>query len=251
MTYIVLNTADFMVLNKPSGMPMHDSSSAIIPFAQAAFNYPKLWLVHRLDTGTSGCIILAKTKIAAAELSAQFANKKIQKYYLALIDRKPKKKQGLILGNMQKARNGDWKLSTKTDNPAITQFFSYALMPKTRQMEALSLPASSNVPALQKTSQQQASKRLCVVKPTSGKTHQIRVALKSLGSPIIGDERYKGTSSDRLYLHSYAIQFDFQGKAFNATCLPQSGEFFTNKDLEYWLEENQEPWSMKWPSCKI
>jgi tRNA pseudouridine32 synthase/23S rRNA pseudouridine746 synthase len=240
MTIIVIDTPDFIVLNKPSGMPMHDSPDAIIPFAQSTLNYPKLWLVHRLDTGTSGCIILAKTKVAAAELSAQFANKKVQKYYLALIDRKPKKKQGLIKGTMQKARNGDWKLTTKTENPAITQFFSYAL---------IASPLSST--AAQDHILAQAPRRLCVVKPTSGKTHQIRVAFKSLGSPILGDERYKGSVSDRLYLHSYALQFNFQGQSFEATCLPQSGEFFINNDLEHWLQENQAPWLMKWPSCKI
>lgn len=248
MCEVILDTADFMVLNKPSGMPMHDSPSAIIPATQIAYNYQKLWLVHRLDTGTSGCIVLAKTKIAAAELAAQFANRSIQKYYLALIDRKPKKKQGLILGNMEKARNGDWKLTTKKNKPAITHFFSYSLLAQTQELTPAS-QCSSDAPESEQT-RLQGSKRLCVVKPSTGKTHQIRVALKSLGSPIIGDTRYKGTSADRLYLHSYAIQFKFKDEVFKAVCLPQSGRLFIDKSLEHRLKIMQAPWLMKWPSCK-
>jgi tRNA pseudouridine32 synthase/23S rRNA pseudouridine746 synthase len=101
MLKLVLDNPDFLVLNKPSGMPMHDSAEAIVPMAEALFNVDKLWLVHRLDSDTSGCILLAKNKDAAAEFGKQFAEKTIQKYYLALIDSKPKKKQGTIKGDMK------------------------------------------------------------------------------------------------------------------------------------------------------
>ena len=237
MLKLVVDTPDFMVVNKPSGMPMHDSANAIIPVAEALFKIEKLWLVHRLDTDTSGCMLLAKNKLAAADLGKQFANKTIQKYYLALIDTKPKKKQGTIRGDMKKSRNGDWKLSTDNNNPAITQFFSFVLKDNVKTQE---LQVEANLkPAI----------RLCVIKPISGKTHQIRVALKSLGSSIIGDKRYKGTSSDRLYLHSYVIQFTYNNEFFNVSCLPQTGELFTGQ-LDSFITQLPKPWLMKWPIFK-
>ena len=247
MLTLVLDNQDFMVLNKPSGMPMHDNENAIIRTAESLFNYQKLWLIHRLDTDTSGCILLAKTKQAASELSKQFAEKTVQKYYIAVIDSKPKKKQGTIKGDMKKARNGDWKLSTSQDNPAITQFFSFALQNifiKTAAHSELQSP-----PDLTLNSMQSPAIRICVIKPISGKTHQIRVALKSLGSPIIGDKRYKGSPSDRLYLHSYVLQFTYKNEFFNATCLPESGALFAN-NLDSFLSQNSDPWAMQWPTHK-
>lgn len=237
MLKLVVDNPDFLVLNKPSGMPMHDSAEAIVPMAEALFNVDKLWLVHRLDSDTSGCILLAKNKDAAAEFGKQFAEKTIQKYYLALIDNKPKKKQGTIKGDMKKSRNGDWKLSTDNDNPAVTQFFSFVLKDP--------LPA----PETQTEATMRPALRLCVVKPISGKTHQIRVALKSLGSPIIGDKRYKGTPSDRLYLHSYVLQFTHNNEFFNASCLPQTGELFA-KHIDSFFTQHDKPWLMKWPTFK-
>lgn len=262
MLKLVLDHDDFMVLNKPSGMPMHESEDAIIRVAQRLFKHQKLWLVHRLDTDTSGCILLAKTKYAASELSKQFAEKTIQKYYIALIDSKPKKKQGTIKGDMQKARNGDWKLSTNQDNPAITQFFSFSTQNNVTSQNLLSknqnlmLETQINLKldntdelTLKSKPNPTPAIRVCILKPVSGKTHQIRVALKSLGSPIIGDKRYKGSVSDRLYLHSYALQFHYKKQYFNVTCLPQTGKQF-NQHLDTFLSQNSEPWVMKWPIHK-
>ena len=263
MLKLVLDHDDFMVLNKPNGMPMHASENAIIPVAESLFNHKKLWLVHRLDTDTSGCILLAKTKYAASELSKQFTEKTVQKYYIALIDNKPKKKQGTIRGDMQKARNGDWKLSTRQDNPAITQFFSFSIQNNLPSPKLLS--ENRNLTLETQTHLQQDNTaeftlknklnstpavRVCIVKPISGKTHQIRVALKSLGSPIIGDKRYKGSVSDRLYLHSYVLQFTYKNQFFNAICLPQTGKLFASH-LDTFLSHNSDPWVMKWPIHKI
>jgi tRNA pseudouridine32 synthase/23S rRNA pseudouridine746 synthase len=188
---------------------------------------------------------LAKNKRAASELSKQFAAQTVQKYYIALIDLKPKKKQGMIKGDMKKARNGDWKLTTSQDNPAITHFFSFAL----KQNSFM----NSSIASKSKSGGQQAhlldpALRLCVVKPTSGKTPQIRVALKSLGTPIVGDKRYKGSQADRLYLHSYAIQFKYNEEFIQASCLPESGSLFSN--ISSHLAEIPTPWLMQWPTNK-
>jgi len=234
MLSVVLDTPDFMVVNKAAGVPMHDNENAIILLAQRLFSIDKLWLVHRLDTGTSGCILLAKSKTAASELSQQFANRQVQKYYFALIDRKPKKKQGSVIGDMKKARNGDWKLSNELENPAHTQFFSYPL-PRSELVTQKTHDTDPIAPA----------HRVCILKPISGKTHQLRVALKSLSAPIVGDRRYKGTPSDRMYLHSYAIQFSYQNVQHTACCWPQSGTLFqTISDM---ISHFSEPWLLQWP----
>ncbi|MCL7719644.1 pseudouridine synthase [Actinobacillus pleuropneumoniae] len=63
-------------------------------------------------------------------------------------------------------------------------------------------------------------------KPKTGKTHQLRVAMKSLGSPILGDQRYAGTAADRVYLHAYQLKFDYQGESFCIQSQPTSGRFW-------------------------
>ena len=147
-----------------------------------------LYLVHRLDKMTSGLLLLARHAQAASILSQQFQQRTVEKYYLALSDQKPRKKQGLIKGDMERSRRGSWKLTTGLRNPAITRFFSCAPMP---------------------------GLRLFLLRPLTGKTHQLRVALKSVGAAIIGDTRYHGVSepsADRGYLHAWGLAFDWQGE---------------------------------------
>lgn len=90
---------------------------------------------------------------------------------------------------MTKARRGAWKLTRSMRNPAITQF------------------SSKNIGAY----------RLFILHPKTGKTHQLHVALKSLGSPILGDTRYGGTQAPRLFLHASEIAFTYQGEHFCIT----------------------------------
>lgn len=138
---------------------------------------------------------------STAEFFRLFAEHHIQKTYLALSNQKPKKKQGLIVGDMQKARNRAWKLCQSKENPAITRFESVSCEPNLR---------------------------LFILKPQTGKTHQLRVAMKSLGSPILGDTLYgKNTENiDRTYLHAARLQFEFKGQAFDVFTLPKEGEWW-------------------------
>ena len=195
---IVFAHKDFVVIDKPAGLSVHKDQQemGLTQMLAQQLNVPQVWLVHRLDKVTSGLLILALNAEAAAALSALFAAHQIGKTYLALSDRKPKKKQGLIVGDMQKARAGAWKLCHSRENPAITRFTSHSL---------------------------QAGLRLFVLKPQTGKTHQLRVAMKSLGSPILGDQLYAGTDADRVYLHAYQLQFCYQQQNFLIEKLPTVG----------------------------
>lgn len=214
---IVFDHHDFIVVNKPCDVAMHDPVFGICHILCRQLSLPKLYLVHRLDSATSGCLLLAKNKSAAAALSQLFANRQVEKYYVAISDTKPKKKQGKISGGMKKSRGGSYMLIPSEDSlPTAITFFM-----------------SQNVESLG---------RIFYIKPISGKTHQIRVALKSIGSAILGDKRYKGTESDRLYLHSMLLAFSYDQHDFCIQCLPQTGLHFSASLLKNLSDVRQLPW---------
>ena len=200
---IVYQTDDFIIIYKPCGLSVHKDQSEIglTTLLARQLYVPQVWLVHRLDKVTSGLLILALNAESAAEFFRLFSEHHIQKTYLALSNQKPKKKQGLIVGDMQKSRNGAWKLCQSKENPAITRFESVSCEPNLR---------------------------LFILKPQTGKTHQLRVAMKSLGSPILGDSLYgKNTENiDRTYLHAARLQFEFKGQSFDVFSPPKEGEWW-------------------------
>ncbi len=198
---VLFKESDYWIVNKPAGMSFHAESQEIGFMQWMHENYPdqSFFPVHRLDRITSGLIILAKHKEAAQVFGQLFEQHLISKYYLALSAKKPKKKQGTIKGGMQQGRRGSWMLNQSNTNFAHTQFFSCLLKPGIR---------------------------LFVLKPKTGKTHQLRVALKSVAAPILGDERYGGEVSDRGYLHAYSLSFEWQGEAKEFECMPEAGVEF-------------------------
>lgn len=219
---IIYQTDDFIIIYKPCGLSVHKDQSEIglTTLLAEQLGVSQVWLVHRLDKVTSGLLILALNAESAAEFFRLFAEHRIQKTYLALSNQKPKKKQGLIVGDMQKARNGAWKLCQSKENPAITRFESVSCQPNLR---------------------------LFILKPQTGKTHQLRVAMKSLGSPILGDALYgKNTENiDRTYLHAARLQFEFKGQAFDVFTPPKEGEWWYHDVVQYQIQKfglaNAEP----------
>ncbi len=209
------------MVNKPVGISVQneDDCPGLLPLLQQQTGEEKYWLVHRLDKVTSGILLLARNERAASELSQAFAKRQVQKFYLALSPKKPKKKQGMVAGDMKKVRDGKWLLVQSLNTPAISQFFSLS-------------DGQGN--------------RLFVLKPITGKTHQLRVALKSLGSPILGDNGYAGAPADRVYLHAYALAFQYQNEPFAFLCAPDSGEHFIKAAAA--IAELPTPESFAWPS---
>ncbi|MDY2947861.1 MAG: TIGR01621 family pseudouridine synthase [Mannheimia varigena] len=192
---------DFIIINKPEGLSVHkdDAEIGLTEIVARQLNVEQVWLVHRLDKITSGLLILALNKEAAVKFYHLFEQHKIQKTYWALSDKKPKKKQGRIVGDMEKSRNGAWKLCHSKENPAVTQFTSHSLEPPLRHF---------------------------ILQPKTGKTHQLRVAMKSLGSPILGDKLYAGTAADRVYLHAYQLEFEYGNEQICVQVMPTSGHFW-------------------------
>jgi tRNA pseudouridine32 synthase/23S rRNA pseudouridine746 synthase len=120
---VLLEHKDFIIVNKPIGVPMHDPDIGITHQVREQLGDKHFYLVHRLDTPTSGCLILATNKEAAAQLNSLFECRQISKYYLALIDAKPKKKQGTISGDMINRRSGQRALLRTKENP-VFKFFT-------------------------------------------------------------------------------------------------------------------------------
>lgn len=217
---ILYECPDFLAVAKPSGIGMHTEHDelGVIVHLQHQLG-ERLFPVHRLDKETSGILVVARHKQAAACFQTLFAQRAMEKYYLALGGSKPKKKQGLISGDMEKGRNGSWLLLKSQANPARTQFFSHGTG---------------------------TGQRLYVLKPLTGKTHQLRVALKSISAPIVGDTRYKGEAAPRLMLHATALRFDWNGERIQLLLHPSEQEDFTVLDWQQFpLVET--PWAYAWP----
>lgn len=216
----------FVVINKMPGISFHTENEVlgIVERVKAELGFEELYPVHRLDKITSGLLVLARTPEANSKISQLFREREVEKYYLAISDRKPSKKQGMIKGDMVRSRRSTWKLTKTLDNPAITQFFSTSLEP---------------------------GKRLFLVRPKTGKTHQIRVALNSIGAPVLGDPLYNTESAknaSRGYLHAYAIKFRLDDINYSFVSEPTIGETFLTDAFKKAIQLYAEPWSLAWPA---
>ena len=225
MINVVFDHADFVVVHKPAGIAVHaHESTTLLDQVRSHFDSDVIHPVHRLDMATSGLLILAKTAAANKAFCQMFAAGQVQKMYLALSDGPVKKKQGWVKGDMAKARGGSYKLLRSALNPAVTYAMSFG---------EVSQP------------------RLWWLRPKTGKTHQLRVALKSLGASILGDDRYGGRTADRLYLHAWGLRFDYEGKSFDVHTWPNSGSYFAALSQAGRIGGADNPWSLAWPKAFI
>ncbi|MEN8146257.1 MAG: TIGR01621 family pseudouridine synthase [Campylobacterota bacterium] len=218
---LLYENSAFVLIDKPAGLNFHSEEEAgLVVQTKELLELEELYPVHRLDKMTSGLVLFAKTKEAAREFGRMFEAREVEKYYLALSLRKPKKKQGWIKGDMQSARRGSWMFAKTNDNPAVTQFHSTAL---------------------------REGERGFLVKPHTGKTHQIRVALKSIGSPIAGDIRYaqsdEAKKEERGYLHAYALRFTFENEEYAFVQAPKEGARFLSGEFRETLSS---VWAKPW-----
>lgn len=156
--------------------------------------------------------MFAKTPEAARELITAFRGRQVQKYYVAITNRKPAKKMGTVSGDMTKGRRGSWMIQRTSINPTVTRFLSTAIPGGEPGMRAF------------------------LLKPETGKTHQLRVALKAIGAPVLGDIRYANADDarreDRAYLHCAAVRVMVGGVPIQVVCPPTEGTHFLSAGFE-------------------
>lgn len=176
---------DVIAVDKPAGMPAAPTRTAAAGTALTALERQlrerdrrptRLWLVHRLDTGTSGVLLFAKTKSAAGALGAAFAEGRVEKTYLARVASAPRTTSGRI--ELALATAGRTARVSPTGRPARTDW------------ELVGADANG---------------ALLRLHPHTGRMHQLRVHLQAIGHPIVGDRAYGGPPAPRLMLHAAGI----------------------------------------------
>lgn len=192
---ILFEDDDLIVINKPEGQVVHlgngvqpgstlvEALLAYCPLSAAA-GAERPGVVHRLDQATSGLILFAKTDAAYWSLTRMFAERQIHKTYHALVWGIPKFQSGTIdapIGRSQRDRTS--MCITHSGREACTNWELLETFPE-------------------------ANKALLACHPITGRTHQIRVHLKSIGHTIVGDPKYGKIPGKRLFLHAYQIEFE-------------------------------------------
>lgn len=227
---IVHKDDTFVVIDKPPGVAFHREGSepGLAARVRECLGSGELYPVHRLDTVTSGLMVFGRKREVARELAARIRTRSLEKFYLALAAGKPRKKQGLIAGDMERSRRGTWKLMHSRENPAVTQFVSKSM--------------GNNL-------------RLYLLKPLTGRTHQLRVAMKSLGCPVLGDPLYRGAGFqgidwDRTYLHAFALCFELGGIHHRFSKPPEAGRLFMSDRFRDAVQEYCPPWAIQWPRTR-
>ncbi len=200
---ILFENDDVIVVNKPSGVLSHALSkfkdepsvaSFLRQHSKNATQNIRYGIIHRLDRLTSGVMICAKNDETVTSLQRQFANRQVEKEYIAVVSRQPKHQEAII----------DIPLERNPKRPAT---FRPGKNGKPAQTHYQVLSAGT-------------SGALLAVKPKTGRTHQIRVHLQHIQCPIVGDTLYGGKKADRLYLHAKSLTLYIPGlpdlKTFSA-----------------------------------
>lgn len=193
---IVFEDKDIAIINKQAGLVVHPAQGHYSGTLVNAILYHikdlsgingeiRPGIVHRLDKDTSGLIIIAKNDKAHLELTNIFQNKEIKKTYLAIVKGKLNKKKGRIVTQIGRDRN-DRKKMTVLD----------------------SLTQGKNAITNFRVIDQNERFSLIKVDIETGRTHQIRVHMKYMGYPILGDAVYGRVDSEkRQMLHAYKLEF--------------------------------------------
>lgn len=199
---ILYEDDDCLVIDKPAGVLSHSKGTFNPEATVATFIKTKLTdldgeragIVHRLDRGTSGVMISAKTPTALSWLQKQFAQRKVNKMYYAVVEGHLEPLEAIIDMPIER-------------HPRVPKTFRTSLSGKPAVTEYKVVKSSQNYDLVE-------------LRPQTGRTHQLRVHLKQLGHPILGDTLYSGKPADRLYLHAEQLEITLpnrQRRVFKAS----------------------------------
>lgn len=192
LSRILYEDDGLIVLNKPYGIAVHGGSGesfGIIEAMRFATGKKYLELIHRIDKETSGLLLIAKKRSTLKELQESFRQKTIRKNYLCLVDGHVQKDRQLIQKPLLKYTLDNGERRVKVDKNGKD--------------------SSTHIQTLAKFYIQNQAVSLVLASPLTGRTHQIRVHMKTIGHALLGDEKYqnnpKATPVKRLCLHAYEL----------------------------------------------
>ena len=197
---IIYQDDAIIVLNKPSGLlsvpgrlPEHNDSIA----SRVQEQFPTATIVHRLDMCTSGIILMALTKTAQSHISRQFQQRSTAKYYYARLEGIPNSENGSI----DLPLRCDWPNRPRQlvdfidGKPALTHW----------QVISTQQLINDNNDSILKSA-------TVLLKPVTGRSHQLRVHMLALGTPILGDELYASmqgvAAAEHLQLHAAMLEIE-------------------------------------------
>ena len=206
---ILFADSECLVIDKPSGISvLRDRSGQENLFEQLQEQYPDTKLVHRLDKGTSGVLLLAKTDNFRRNASKKFEHRKVVKFYVAVVSGSfPKGQTYTIDLPLRRGRKSRYRIAGLRSDIEASQR-GWAIDSQD------GLACVTQVRALE----QGPRRSLVLLKPQTGRTHQLRVHLAWIGHPIVGDSLYGVPSSAvqsyaRLMLHNHRLiltpKYDF------------------------------------------
>ena len=208
--YVIENNENFIIINKPSGVPVQSGTKSfrnIIDIIKNTkyFENSKPFIVHRIDKETSGIFIIAKNRKFAQLFTSLFRIRKIHKTYLALV-------YGKVNSSVKTMRD---ELVYYESNKKVTQ----------KAISHLKIIKSNE------------GYSFIELNPITGRKHQLRKQLLNIGNPIIGDDKYflndrKRIKTKSLMLHAYKIKFMINNVQYNFKAkYNETFENFLNKNF--------------------
>lgn len=205
---ILFEDGEALVIDKPSGLPIERPrrGGACLEdhFEQLKLGFQRAPVpVHRIDTDTSGCLLLARNPKALTRFSRAFEERRVEKRYLGVLAGVPGASEGTIelsLSKISSAEKGWRMIAAKKGKPSITHWRVLAEID---------------------------GRALLEFRPETGRTHQIRVHCEAgLGLPLLGDPVYgDGKGAPRTMLHAAAITVPREGKPPIAATAPVPRDF--------------------------
>ncbi len=213
MMETVFKTRDFVVINKPVGIPAQkdmscdaDAMSLTSEYLKSIGESDKLWLVHRLDRVVGGLMVFARNKEAAAELSELVSKRLISKNYLAVIE-----------AYAEPASLKDYIYKDSASGKAFL----------TDRMRGGVKEARLSYTVRARSELEGKIYSLLDIELETGRFHQIRVQFASRGNPLIGDKKYGSRDAKRRQpaLYSHRLEFELKGKKYAFESKPPKDEY--------------------------